>query len=75
MRMTTRGRVTIPAAIRKKTGLLPHTDVEFSYEPDGSISMWAKDKRPSSTERPSGKEQRGKREMTTGGLVAPLRKK
>ena len=29
MRITTKGQVTIPAHIREKAGLLPHTDVEF----------------------------------------------
>jgi len=29
MRITSKGQVTIPAAIRQRAGLLPHTDVEF----------------------------------------------
>jgi AbrB family looped-hinge helix DNA binding protein len=29
MRITSKGQVTIPAAIREKAGLLPATDVEF----------------------------------------------
>jgi AbrB family looped-hinge helix DNA binding protein len=29
MRITSRGQVTIPAKIRERTGLLPHTEVEF----------------------------------------------
>ncbi|MDE2135357.1 MAG: AbrB/MazE/SpoVT family DNA-binding domain-containing protein [Alphaproteobacteria bacterium] len=32
MRITTKGQVTIPAEIREKAGLLPHTDVEFVYD-------------------------------------------
>jgi len=32
MRITTKGQVTIPAAIREKCGLLPHTDVDFVLE-------------------------------------------
>ena len=32
MRITSKGQVTIPANIRKKAGLLPHTEVEFIYE-------------------------------------------
>ena len=31
MRITSKGQVTIPQAIREKAGLLPHTEVEFSY--------------------------------------------
>jgi len=29
MRVTDKGQVTIPIGIRRKAGLLPHTDVEF----------------------------------------------
>ena len=32
MRITSKGQVTIPQAIREKAGLLPHTEVEFKYE-------------------------------------------
>ena len=34
MRITSKRQVTIPADIRAKAGLLPHTQVEFEY--DGS---------------------------------------
>jgi AbrB family looped-hinge helix DNA binding protein len=32
MRITTKGQVTIPAEIREKAGLLPHTDVTFDFD-------------------------------------------
>ncbi len=32
MRITSKGQVTIPADIREKAGLLPHTDVEFEFD-------------------------------------------
>ena len=32
MRITSKGQVTIPAALREKAGLLPHTEVDFVYE-------------------------------------------
>ncbi|MCU0837182.1 MAG: AbrB/MazE/SpoVT family DNA-binding domain-containing protein [Rhodospirillales bacterium] len=35
MRITSKGQVTIPADIRAKAGLLPHTEVEFDY--DGEV--------------------------------------
>src|SRR5579871_5024345 len=35
MRITSKGQVTIPADIRKRTGLLPHTEVEFKF--DGNV--------------------------------------
>ncbi len=31
MRITSKGQVTIPQAIREKARLLPHTEVEFHY--------------------------------------------
>lgn len=35
MRITSKGQVTIPQAIREQTGLLPDTEVEFAV--DGNI--------------------------------------
>lgn len=35
MRITSKGQVTIPAEIREKAGLLPHTEVEFVF--DGKV--------------------------------------
>jgi len=32
MRITSKGQVTIPVAIRDRAGLLPHTDVTFVLE-------------------------------------------
>lgn len=32
MRITSKGQVTIPAAIREQAGLLPETEVEFVYD-------------------------------------------
>jgi AbrB family looped-hinge helix DNA binding protein len=32
MRITSKGQVTIPIAIREKAGLLPDTEVEFDYD-------------------------------------------
>ncbi len=32
MRITSKGQVTIPIAIREKTGLLPHTEVDFELD-------------------------------------------
>ena len=34
MRITSKGQVTIPAAIREKAGLLPDTEVEFVIDGD-----------------------------------------
>ncbi len=35
MRITSKGQVTIPAAIREQAGLLPHTEVDFEF--DGTV--------------------------------------
>jgi len=35
MRITSKGQVTIPAEIRERAGLMPHTEVEFQY--DGKV--------------------------------------
>jgi AbrB family looped-hinge helix DNA binding protein len=32
MRITSKGQVTIPQAVRERTGLLPNTEVEFIVE-------------------------------------------
>jgi len=32
MRITSKGQVTIPTEIRRQSGLLPHTEVEFAIE-------------------------------------------
>lgn len=32
MRITSKGQVTIPAEIRERAGLLPHTEVEFELD-------------------------------------------
>jgi bifunctional DNA-binding transcriptional regulator/antitoxin component of YhaV-PrlF toxin-antitoxin module len=32
MRVTSKGQVTIPQAIREKAGFLPHTEVEFEFD-------------------------------------------
>jgi len=32
MRITSKGQVTIPQDIRERSGLLPHTEVEFIYD-------------------------------------------
>lgn len=38
MRITSKGQVTIPARIRERAGLLPHTEVDFVLE-DGIVRI------------------------------------
>jgi antitoxin PrlF len=48
MRITSKGQVTIPQAVRERTGLLPNTDVEFVVDGnDVRIIKAASGKRPS----------------------------
>lgn len=39
MRITSKGQVTIPQAIRERCGLLPHTEVEFFEDSDGRVVL------------------------------------
>jgi bifunctional DNA-binding transcriptional regulator/antitoxin component of YhaV-PrlF toxin-antitoxin module len=41
MKVTTRGQVTIPPAMRKRHGLLPRREVEFVDQPDGVLVVKA----------------------------------
>jgi AbrB family looped-hinge helix DNA binding protein len=61
MRITSKGQVTIPIAIREKAGLMPNTEVEFSCE-DGDVMI-----RRIRRGKRSGKPTRGER------LVAHMR--
>lgn len=38
MRITSKGQVTIPVAIRERLGLLPHTEVVFEID-DGAVRL------------------------------------
>ena len=37
MRLTSKGQVTIPQAIRDKAGLQPHSEVEFEVRANGDV--------------------------------------
>ena len=61
MRITSKGQVTIPIAIREKAGFMPNTEVEFVYQ-DGDVLI-----RRLRRGKRSGKPTRGER------LVAHMR--
>lgn len=48
MRITAKGQVTIPAAIREQAGLMPLTEVEFEYDGRAVRIVKARGKRKSS---------------------------
>ncbi len=39
MRVTAKGQVTIPIRIRRQAGLLPNTEVEFTYDGPGAVRL------------------------------------
>lgn len=45
MRITSKGQVTIPIAIRERAGLLPDTEVEFACDADGTVRLFRAAKR------------------------------
>ncbi|HXJ77051.1 MAG TPA: AbrB/MazE/SpoVT family DNA-binding domain-containing protein [Candidatus Methylomirabilis sp.] len=74
MRITSKGQVTIPLAIRTRAGLLPHTEVEFTLQ--GNVVILRKVKEP---ERGRGARLvehmrgRGAVRMTTDEIMALTR--
>lgn len=75
MRITSKGQVTIPAHIRERAGLLPHTEVEFEF--DGETVRIVK---AGTGERPSRGEELVRRlrgsgtvQMTTDEIMALTR--
>ena len=41
MKITTKGQVTIPQALREKAGLHPHSEVEFEVRDNGEVLIRA----------------------------------
>ena len=76
MRITSKGQVTIPQAVREEAGLLPNTEVEFVVD-DGSVMIV----KANGASRPSRgawavrrlREGRGKIAMTTDEIMALTR--
>ena len=76
MRITAKGQVTIPAEIRQRTGLLPHTDVEFRSEGGAVRIVRAKTRRGSSRGQKAIAGLRGSAtvKMTTNEILRLTRK-
>ena len=75
MRLTSKGQVTIPEAIRNRLGLLPHTEVEFDIVGD-SVRIRKKNGAKSRGQRlleAMRKAPRPRRGMTTDQLMALTR--
>lgn len=76
MRVTSKGQVTIPQAIRERTGLLPNTDVEFVV--DGGDVRIIKARSSTRASRGSSavrrlRESGGRIHMTTDEIMALTR--
>lgn len=75
MRITSKGQVTIPADIREKAGLLPHTEVEFEF--DGNVVRLVRAKTNKATGRGarlvSHLRGRGDVAMSTDAIMALTR--
>jgi AbrB family looped-hinge helix DNA binding protein len=76
MRITSKGQVTIPQAVRERTGLLPNTDVDFVVEGDSvQLVKAGKGKRPTRGARAVRRLREGGRHirMTTDEIMALTR--
>jgi AbrB family looped-hinge helix DNA binding protein len=77
MRITSKGQVTIPLALRQKAGLLPDTEVEFEF--DGKAVLIRRARRKLGTGRGARlvarMRGRGDGTMTTDEILALTRGK
>ena len=73
MKITTKGQVTIPQAMRVKFGLLPHTVAEFEEARGGVIIRPAKPKRDLIEERLRNARGIADTTLTTDETMGPTR--
>jgi AbrB family looped-hinge helix DNA binding protein len=76
VRITSKGQVTIPQAIRERAGFLPNTEVEFLIDGDLVFLVKATDaQRPTRGDRLVGhlRRHRGEFTMTTDEIMALTR--
>jgi AbrB family looped-hinge helix DNA binding protein len=73
MRLTTKGQVTIPLAIREQLGLLPHTEVEFEIEGDAVKVRKARHSRRRGRELVDRMRGRGAGRLTTDEILSLTR--
>ena len=73
MRITSKGQVTIPKEIRQKTGLLPHTDVEFILSGREVVLRKRSEKRRRGERLIEALRGRGTVKMTTDEIMALTR--
>ena len=76
MRITSKGQVTIPAAIRRRAGLLPHTeiDVEFDGKVVRLVRAEARNRNGRGARVVAHLRGRGDVTMSTAAIMALMRK-
>jgi len=75
MRISSKGRVTIPLEIRERLGLLPHTEVRFEVEGD-AVRIFRDEKSPERRGQTLLKRMRGSAtsRMSTEEIMALTRR-
>ena len=74
MRITSKGQVTIPAEIRERAGLMPHTEVDFEFDGKSVRIVRAKTRKSGRGKRLIAHMRgRGDVAMTTDAIMAFLR--
>ena len=66
MRLTSKGQVTIPQAVRDKAGLQPHSEVEFEVRANGDVLI----RRATASSSPSSSPLRSAFERVRGSANA-----
>lgn len=76
MRITSKGQVTIPADIRERAALLPHTEVEFEFDGHAVRLVRAADQRKEGRGARVVAHLRGRGDIatTTDDIIALTRK-
>jgi AbrB family looped-hinge helix DNA binding protein len=73
MRITSKGQVTIPLALRKRTGLLPETEVEFTLRGEAVVLRKARGVRRRGAKLVQAMRGKGTTRMTTDQIMALTR--
>jgi AbrB family looped-hinge helix DNA binding protein len=74
MRLTSKGQVTIPQAIRERLGLFPNTEVEFEVDGDAVRIRRARDGRSRGRDLVGRMRGRAGTRMTTDEILALTRR-
>jgi AbrB family looped-hinge helix DNA binding protein len=75
MRITSKGQVTIPVALREKAGLMPNTEVDFDFDGQYVRIRRARSKKGSNRVERLSERMRGRGDvkMTTDEIMALTR--